>query len=104
MVCSAGTLLLLVIDAIPVPPCPDTDWENDVDPEMPTPDPDDDDDCAHAGSFAAIATMAASNSRFICSSPRAGAVTTHNRIHNRPPTAHEEAILAWLAHDTRCVA
>jgi hypothetical protein len=90
MVCSAGTLLLLVIDAIPVPPCPEIDWELDVDPATPTPVPAAVVDWAHAGPVAAIATMAASNCRFMCGSPRAGTVKFHNRIHNRPPTAHEE--------------
>jgi hypothetical protein len=41
-VCSAGTVLLVVIAATPtpVPPCPETACEFDVDPAMPTPVPD----------------------------------------------------------------
>ena len=35
----AGTLLMLVSAAIPVPPCPETACEVDVDPATPAPDP-----------------------------------------------------------------
>jgi hypothetical protein len=43
MVCVAGTELLLVIDAIPVPPCPEIACELEVDPATPTPVPVEDD-------------------------------------------------------------
>jgi hypothetical protein len=62
----AGTVLLLVIAAIPVPPCPEIACELDVDLETPTPVPADVDDWAHAGPVAAIVTMAANNSRVMC--------------------------------------
>src|SRR3954469_10548260 len=65
IVCLSGTLLLLVIAAIPTPPCPEMACEVDVDPATQTPVPVAADDCAHAGVVAAIAPMAASNSRFM---------------------------------------
>jgi hypothetical protein len=43
MVWVAGTELMLVIDAIPVPPCPEIACELEVDPATPTPVPVEDD-------------------------------------------------------------
>jgi hypothetical protein len=80
-------VLLVVIAATP---SPEIACELDVDLATPTPVPVD--DWAHAGSLAAIATMAANTSRFMCSSPCAGEI----KLHDRPPTAtrREKAILA----------
>jgi hypothetical protein len=66
---------------------------------MPRPVPVIVDDWAHASSLAAIATMAAKKSCFMCSSPRAGES-------NSQPSADgntKKKKLFLLAHETQCV-
>jgi hypothetical protein len=102
---SAGTVLLLVIVAeglpptpTPVPPCPEIACDLDVDLATPTPVPVD--DWAHAGPLAAITTMAAQKSRFMCGSPRAG------RMKIPQPSADgdtKKKKLFSLAHETQRV-